>query len=203
MQVPDHYLTIEANSTGTFKDRGSRFIACLMPVADEEEAREQLKHLRKEHHAATHHCWALRVDPRQPVEKSSDDGEPSGTAGRPILGVLQSEELCNVMCVVVRYFGGKQLGVPGLIHAYGEATREAVLNAKKIQCAILERCFAPCSYEKQHEMIRLFKQFSVKFYPGFHIDTEGFIFEVAPSGWADLTQVLKQNRFEPQLLSRE
>ncbi len=181
MLFSDNFFTIREQVTGEFKDRGSKFEGYLFPVQGEEEAKEIIKKIKKEHHSAAHHCWALVLGAGQTFQKSSDDREPSGTAGKPILRVLISNQLTNVLAVVVRYFGGKLLGVPGLIHAYGSATEMAVQHANIVEKTIFDVYFIACAFERQHELIRILKQFLVKFYPGNHELDSGIIFEVKAS----------------------
>ncbi len=126
----DSYKTIASPSTGEFKDRGSKFFAYAFPVFSEEEWQEQLEVVKKEHFKARHHCFAYRLGVDQNNFRANDDGEPSGTAGRPILGQIDSFELTNVIVIVVRYFGGTKLGTSGLINAYKLSAAEALENAE-------------------------------------------------------------------------
>ena len=130
--APDDYLSIKASSEGLYKDNGSRFLSLAYSVKSAEEAEEIVKKLRKEHYDARHHCYAYRIGLKGEPWRANDDGEPSGTAGRPILGELLSRNLSDILVVVVRWFGGVKLGVPGLIKAYRTATQEALLNAETI-----------------------------------------------------------------------
>jgi uncharacterized YigZ family protein len=114
----DFYLTIEKESLAEFKDRGSRFLAYAFPVLSAGDLKKRLKEIKEEHPKAAHHCFAYRIGTDGNNFRSSDDGEPSGSAGRPILGQIDSRELSNTAIIVVRYFGGTLLGVPGLINAY-------------------------------------------------------------------------------------
>ena len=125
----DSYKSIGAPSEGLFKDNGSRFIALAYPVETEAEVKEIVQSLRKEYHDARHHCYAYRLGYKGDVFRSSDDGEPSGSAGRPILGQIDSAGLSDILVVVVRYFGGIKLGIPGLIRAYKTSTADALANA--------------------------------------------------------------------------
>jgi uncharacterized YigZ family protein len=125
----DHYKTITAPSTGEFKDRGSKFFAYAFPIFTEEEWQEELEAVKKEHFKARHHCYAYRLGVDQNNFRANDDGEPSGTAGRPILGQIDSFELTNVIVIVVRYFGGTKLGTSGLINAYKLSAAAALENA--------------------------------------------------------------------------
>jgi len=129
MAQEDTYKTIAAPSTGEYKDRGSKFIAYAFPANEEEDALEKLASLRKEHPKARHHCFAWRFGLDGLRFRANDDGEPSGTAGRPILGQIDSMDLTNVVVVVVRYFGGTLLGASGLIRAYRESTADALNRA--------------------------------------------------------------------------
>lgn len=131
MLFNDTYQTITQTSEGIFRDKGSKFIAYTYPIKLEADVKEIIAKLRTEHPKARHFCWALRLSPDRNVFKLNDDGEPSGTAGRPILNTLLSADVTNILVVVVRYFGGTLLGVPGLINAYKNATVEA-LNANEI-----------------------------------------------------------------------
>ena len=114
----DAYRSLAAPAEGLFKDNGSRFIALAYPVETEEEVKSIVAGLRKEYHDARHHCYAYRLGYQGDVFRASDDGEPAGSAGRPILGQIDSAGLSDVLVVVVRYFGGIKLGIPGLIRAY-------------------------------------------------------------------------------------
>ena len=127
METPsDSYLTIEAPAEALYKDKGSRFLAFAYPVANEEQIRERVDALRKKYFDATHHCYAWRLGPSGDSFRAVDDGEPSSTAGRPILGQMLSRNVTNALIVVVRYFGGTKLGVPGLIAAYRESAAAAL-----------------------------------------------------------------------------
>ena len=134
MQVDnfDAYRSIAARSEGLFKDNGSRFIALAYPVETEEEVKEIVAGLKKEYHDARHHCYAYRLGYKGDRFRANDDGEPSGSAGRPILGQIDSMGLSDILVVVVRYFGGIKLGIPGLIRAYKTSTADALSQAEVI-----------------------------------------------------------------------
>lgn len=136
MLFDDTYKTIEKEGEGIFRDKGSRFIAYLYPIKSEEEIKNIIAELKALHPKARHHCWAMRIGSDRTVFRINDDGEPSGTAGRPILNTLLSSDLTNVLAVVVRYFGGTLLGVPGLINAYKSATQDAINQANVIEKTI-------------------------------------------------------------------
>lgn len=131
MLFEDSYQEIKTNSEALFKDRGSKFIAKAYPVYSEEEVKEILLELRKEYYDARHHCYSYILNPDKSAFRINDDGEPSGSAGKPIHGQLLSYDLTNILVVVIRYFGGTKLGIPGLINAYKTATKEA-LNSNTI-----------------------------------------------------------------------
>ena len=126
----DLYRTIAAPAEALFKERSSKFFAYAFPVVSAEEALEIVERLRKKYYDATHHCYAYRLGADGSVYRANDDGEPSGTAGKPILGQLLSADVTDCLVVVVRYFGGTKLGVPGLIGAYRESTAEVLAAAE-------------------------------------------------------------------------
>ena len=131
--IRDTYKSIPGSAEGLFKDNGSRFISFAFPVETEDEVKEIVGRLRKEYHDARHHCYAYRLGYLGDRFRANDDGEPSGSAGRPILGQIDSRGLSDVLVVVVRYFGGIKLGIPGLIRAYKTSTAEALDNAGTVE----------------------------------------------------------------------
>ncbi|MBQ4184061.1 MAG: YigZ family protein [Bacteroidales bacterium] len=131
--MKDTYRSIARRSEGLFKDNGSRFIALAYPVETEEQVKEIVSSLRKEYHDARHHCYAYRLGLDGEKFRANDDGEPSGSAGRPILGQIDSLGLSDVLLVVVRYFGGIKLGIPGLIRAYKSSSADALANAEIVE----------------------------------------------------------------------
>lgn len=138
---PDEHLTLAGPGEGLFKDRGSKFLAFAYPVEDAEQVRARLDELRRRFHDARHHCYAYRLGADGAESRANDDGEPSHSAGTPILGQLRSRELTDALVVVVRYFGGTKLGVPGLVNAYKTAAAEA-LDAAPRRVAVLARPLA-------------------------------------------------------------
>lgn len=133
MQIKDTYSSIASRSDGLFKDNGSRFIAQAYPVGSEEQVKDIVDRIKKEYHDARHHCYAYRIGLDGSVWRANDDGEPSGSAGRPILGQIDSAGLSDVLVVVIRYFGGIKLGIPGLIRAYKTSTADALANATVVE----------------------------------------------------------------------
>lgn len=155
----DSYIGIADVSEGLYKDKGSRFIAYAYPVVSEEEVKPLVDALKKEHHAARHHCYAYRIGMDGSVFRANDDGEPSGTAGRQILGAIDSAGLSDVLVVVVRYFGGILLGVPGLIRAYREAAADALANAVTVERIPVRRYGLEFRYEQMNDVQKLLKSF--------------------------------------------
>ncbi|MBQ2103389.1 MAG: YigZ family protein [Bacteroidales bacterium] len=131
--IRDAYKSIASRAGGLFKDNGSRFIAWAYPVETEEEVKEIVAGLKKEYHDARHHCYAYRLGWLGDRFRANDDGEPSGSAGRPILGQIDAAGLSDVLVVVVRYFGGIKLGIPGLIRAYKSSTADALSQAEVVE----------------------------------------------------------------------
>lgn len=153
----DTYLTIEKPTEGLFRDKGSKFIAYAYPFRDEKNLKEIIGDLKSEHPKARHHCWAYRLSTDRSVYRVNDDGEPSGTAGRPILNVLLSKDLTNILVVVVRYFGGTLLGVPGLIHAYKVATQEAITVASIVEKTVNDVYKLAFDYLQMNDVMRILK----------------------------------------------
>jgi uncharacterized YigZ family protein len=154
------YNTIAQSSSAEFKDRGSKFIAYAFTIESTEDFKKQLQALKKEHPKAVHHCFAYRMGTDGNTFRSSDDGEPSGTAGKPILGQLDGRELTNVAVVVVRYWGGTLLGVPGLINAYKTATALALQITPIIQKQVEIKYTIEFDYTRMNEVMLILKQYS-------------------------------------------
>ena len=142
----DSYKTVRRITEGEFKDKGSRFIAYVFPIETEDEYQKKLEEIKEEHHKARHFCSAFRLGPLHSLERFSDDGGPSGSAGRPILGQLYSFELIRVAAVVVRYFGGTKLGVSGLIEAYKKSTTAAIKKATITEKKVMTYFQVECPY---------------------------------------------------------
>ena len=157
MEINEYY-TFKDSSEGYYKDKGSKFIALGYHVESEEEAKEILISAKKKYHDARHHCYAYRITPEKEFSRSSDDGEPSGTAGKPILNQLLSSELYNAMIIVVRYFGGTKLGVSGLIKAYKEASCDAILNNKIVKRTITRQIELTFEYPIMNQVMRVIKE---------------------------------------------
>ncbi len=155
--MSDSFLTISAPAEAIYKEKSSKFLAYAYPVRSEEEIRELLDALRKRYYDATHHCYAWRLGPQGESFRSNDDGEPSGTAGKPILGQLLSNSLTNCLIVVVRYFGGTKLGVSGLIQAYKESAAEVIAEAEIVEQTV-DICFTvEYPYLVMNDVMRIIK----------------------------------------------
>jgi uncharacterized YigZ family protein len=158
MLFDDSYRTIEKPAEGIFRDRGSKFLGFAYPINSESELKPILTKLKSEHPKANHHCSALRLGIDRSVFRINDDGEPSGTAGRPILNTLLSRDLTNIAVVVVRYFGGTLLGVPGLINAYKTATEETLNNSIIIQKTVNDFYTIHFDYLQMNDVMRIIKE---------------------------------------------
>lgn len=156
----DYFYTIEKAAVAEFKDRGSKFIGHAWPLATTDEFKKILHQLKKEHPKAVHHCFAYRLGITGDNFRVSDDGEPSGTAGKPILGQIDSKNLTNTAIIVVRYFGGKLLGVPGLINAYKTVSSLVLQTVPIIQKQIEVSYMLHFDYTDVNEVMKIIKQFN-------------------------------------------
>lgn len=160
--MTDTYRSIAAESRAVFRDKASRFIAVAHPVGSEEEVKQCLDELRKQYYDSNHHCYAYRIGLDKPLFRVNDDGEPSGSAGKPIYGQILSLDLSDVLVVVVRYFGGTKLGVPGLINAYKTVTREALIRAEIVEKTIQSSFSVRFDYPLMNEVMRILKEEGAK-----------------------------------------
>lgn len=157
-QIKDSYLTIEGNAEAIFKEKSSKFLCYAYHIESEEEVSAHLEVLHKRYYDATHHCYAWRLGPFGERFRANDDGEPSSTAGKPILGQLLSREITNCLIVVVRYFGGTKLGVPGLIAAYKESAAAVLDEAIIVERTVDTRAKIDFSYMAMNEVMRIIKE---------------------------------------------
>ncbi|MCH8554230.1 MAG: YigZ family protein [Schleiferiaceae bacterium] len=155
------YQTITESAQSLFKDRGSKFFGYAFPVASEENFQEQLEEIKKMHKQARHFCYAWRLDPRSQRYRANDDGEPAHSAGTPILHQMQSRDLYHVGVIVVRYFGGTKLGVPGLINAYKQAAMEALSELPIVQKTYTETLKITVGYEHLNKLLYWFRKYDV------------------------------------------
>ena len=157
MNQDDTFTTIAEKSEGLYKDKGSRFISLAFPVQTEEQIKDILSEVKKKYHDARHHCYAYVLEPDKSNYRINDDGEPSGTAGKPIFGQIQAAGITNVLIVVVRYFGGIKLGVRGLINAYKEATLDALSHTSIITQIENTPYKIQFDYIRMNEVMRIIK----------------------------------------------
>ncbi len=157
MTTEDTYRTIKSPSKGIFKDRGSKFIGLAYRINSVEEVQQILDSVKKEYRDARHHCYAYKIGLDDNTWRTNDDGEPSGTAGKPILGQINSFDLTNVLIVVVRYFGGTLLGVGGLINAYRNAAKDALSDALVITELVITEYDLEFPYSSMNDVMTLIK----------------------------------------------
>jgi uncharacterized YigZ family protein len=164
MQDTFKYTSIAAPATGDFRDRGSKFLAYAYPIAAQADVKEKVQALKKEHPKAVHYCVAWRIGTDGTLYRASDDGEPAGSAGKPMLGQIDSMGLTNVLVVVVRYFGGTLLGVPGLINAYRTAVQLALEHTERVEKWVEDVYELSFDYPVMSEVLYLLKQSEVTIY---------------------------------------
>jgi uncharacterized YigZ family protein len=158
----DTYRTIKSSAEGIYKEKGSRFVSKAIPVYDQGEIKLMIDQVRKDHHLARHHCFAYMLGQERLIWRVSDDGEPSGTAGRPILGQINSNGLTNILIVVSRYFGGTLLGVSGLINAYRTSAASAIQNAEQIELTLQEYYEISYPYSSMNDVMKILKEENVE-----------------------------------------
>jgi uncharacterized YigZ family protein len=159
--MDDSYKTLEGPAEGMYREKGSRFLAFGFPVQNEEEIRNIIAGMRKKYHDARHHCYAYRLGPTGEAYRVNDDGEPSGTAGKPIYGQLLSNSLTHVLVVVVRYFGGTLLGTGGLITAYRSATADMIVHAKVVVRIVEVKVRLRFPYDMLNAVMKILKEESI------------------------------------------
>jgi uncharacterized YigZ family protein len=157
----DTYKTINSPAKGLYKEKGSRFVAIAIPVSDQAAIKPIIDKIRKEHHEARHHCYAYMIGHERSIWRVNDDGEPSGTGGKPILGQINSHGLTNLIIVVSRYFGGTLLGVSGLINAYRSAASSALLNADQVERTLQAYYEITYPYISMNDVMRILKDESI------------------------------------------
>ena len=159
----DLFRTIQTPSQGIYKEKGSKFLAFTYRVSREEEIKEHLEALQKQYHDARHYCYAWRLGPQKKRYRVNDDGEPSGSAGKPIHGQIVSRDLSDLLVVVVRYFGGTKLGVGGLINAYRSAASDALDHSKIIECKVYDSLKLEFGYGQMNSVMKIIKDFQLDF----------------------------------------
>ncbi|MDG5800002.1 YigZ family protein [Marinilabiliaceae bacterium ANBcel2] len=162
MEFSDNYYTLKVESKGLYKEKGSKFISYAYPVESEQEVEDIISSLKKRYHDARHHCFAWKLGMDDNRFRINDDGEPSGTAGKPILGQIRSFNLTNVLIIVIRYFGGIKLGTGGLIRAYKSAAEDALINGEIIEKFVQEVITLSFKYEIMNSIMRIIKEENLK-----------------------------------------
>ena len=162
METKDTYFTLKGNSEGFYKEKGSKFLAFAYVIQNEENVKERISELKKKYYDARHFCYAYMLGFNGEKYRANDDGEPGHSAGDPILGQIRSNELTNILIVVVRYFGGTKLGIPGLINAYKSAAAHAIENNLKIEKLILSELHIQFEYEQLNNVMKLVKDYDLK-----------------------------------------
>ena len=193
MLFEDTYHMPTNTSEGIYKEKGSKFIGYAFPVFSEEDVKERLEEVRKKEYAARHHCYAYTLHPDKSAWRANDDGEPANTAGKPILGQIQSKDLTNILIVVVRYFGGVKLGVGGLITAYRAAAADALENISIEKRFVKEIYEVAFQYPQMNEVMRLVKDKSLELVnQDFQIDCK-LIFAIRKSQADAVVAAFKKN----------
>ena len=189
----DTYKEIKNPTTGLHKEKGSRFISYLFPVYSEQGVKERLEEVKKIEHSARHHCYAYIINPDKSAQRVNDDGEPSSTAGKPILGQILSNDLTNILIVVVRYFGGVKLGVPGLIRSYKTAALDSISNSEIITKIIRDQFAVSFKYPQMNDVMRLVKEYNLEVVStDFQIECN-LIFAVAKSKSEKVVEAFNKN----------
>tara|TARA_Y100001954_G_scaffold207374_1_gene230769 strand:- start:2614 stop:3228 length:615 start_codon:yes stop_codon:yes gene_type:complete len=193
MITDDTYKELKKPSSGIYKEKGSKFISYSFPVYTENDIKDRIEEVKKIEHSARHYCYAFVLHPDKSSQRTSDDGEPSSTAGKPILGQILTNDLTNILIIVVRYFGGVKLGVSGLIRSYKTAAADAITNSKII-IKTLKKQFEVCfKYSQMNDVMRLVKEFDLEVIKtDFQIDCK-LIFAVPKSKSLDVEDIFKKN----------
>jgi uncharacterized YigZ family protein len=187
----DHYISLSHPSTGLYREKGSKFLAYAYPVSSEEELLEHIESLKKEHPKARHYCYAYRLGPGDDLFRANDDGEPSGTAGRPIMGAINSAGLSDTGVVVVRYFGGTKLGASGLIQAYKKAAADALETASTRDVFITESCKMTFDYGHMGVIMDVLKQLEVEIAQKVLNESPYFILNIRASQFKEKIWMIK------------
>ena len=161
--MTDLYRSISGPGQGVYREKGSKFLAFAFPVNSEDQVKTILEDYRKEYHDARHHCYAWRLGPEKDRFRTNDDGEPSGSAGKPIFGQIQSRDLSDIFILVIRYFGGTLLGVGGLINAYRSAASDALDHTRIIERKVYDQIRLEFDYTRMNEVMRMVKEFELEF----------------------------------------
>ena len=189
----DIYKEVQNPSSGTYKEKGSKFISYSYPVYTEKDIKDKIEEVKKIEHSARHYCYAFVLHPDKSFQRAGDDGEPSSTAGKPILSQILSNDLTNILIIVVRYFGGVKLGISGLIRSYKTAAANAIINSKIITKTLKEQFEVCFEYTQMNNVMRLVKEFDLEVVKtDFQIDCK-LIFAVPKSKSLDVEDTFKKN----------
>jgi len=191
--LSDKYKEIKNPTIGLYKEKGSKFISYLFTVYSEKEVKKRLEEIKKIEHSARHHCYAYILNPDKSSQRANDDGEPSSTAGKPILGQIQSNDLTNILIIVARYFGGVKLGVSGLIRSYKTAAADAISQGLFITRIVKEQYKVSFKYPLMNDVMRLIKEYNLEIVnTDFQIDCN-LIFAVPKSKANNVVETFKKN----------
>jgi uncharacterized YigZ family protein len=199
--MQDSFLTIQKNCEGLYKEKGSKFFGYAFPVSDEAEIKKIISGLKKEHHSARHWCYAFRLGSDKKLFRANDDGEPSGTAGKPILNQIVAADLTDALIVVVRYFGGTLLGTSGLIHAYKSAAAEALQHSQVITKYVTEACKVSFDTGVTNEVMRRLKEFDAEIINHTFSAQNEILFKIRLSFTEKLLGHFKQNNIQAEKIT--
>ena len=189
----DTYKEVKSHTTGIYKEKGSKFNSYAFPVYSEEQVKEKLEEVKKLEHSARHHCYAYILHSDKSAQRTNDDGEPSSTAGKPILGQILSNDLTNTLIIVVRYFGGVKLGVSGLIRSYKTAAADAISKSTIITKTIKEHYQVDFKYPQMNDVMRIVKEYNLEIVnTDFRIDCK-LIFAVTKRKTEKVIDTFKKN----------
>tara|TARA_Y100000994_G_C15637807_1_gene419914 strand:- start:218 stop:823 length:606 start_codon:yes stop_codon:yes gene_type:complete len=162
MLFSDTYKEITTNTKGIYKEKGSKFISYTFTVYNEKDIKNRIQEVKQNESGANHYCYAYILHPDQSIHRCNDDGEPNSTAGRPILKQIKANELTNILVIVVRYFGGIKLGIPGLIRSYGTSAMDAIKKSEIITKMILEKYAVLFEHEQMNDVMRIIKEYNLE-----------------------------------------
>lgn len=191
--IVDKYKEIKSKTKGFYKEKGSKFISYAFPVYSEEQIKKNLLHIKKAEHAARHFCYAYVLNTDKSIQRTNDDGEPSSTAGKPILGQILSNDLTNILIIVTRYFGGVKLGASGLINAYKTASADAISQANIIKKTIKVEYEVIFKYDKINDVMRIIKEYRLDIiYKNFNTESK-IIFGVSKNNIDAVLKTFKKD----------
>lgn len=192
--MKEKYTTIKTNSSGFYSDKGSKFLSFAYPVKDEDEVKVYINEIKKKYHDARHHVYAYIIGYDNENYRANDDGEPANSSAMPVLGQIRSFGLTNVLIVVVRYFGGIKLGIPGLINAYKSSARDALENAEKVERNITRNCIITFDYQDINFVMKNVKDFNADVKMQDFKEICKIFIEISISLHEDLIRTLSKNK---------